>query len=78
MRRKYPRTPHLPWSPGLSSDDTRLGQARQFAGREVVVTEKLDGENTTLDRRGLHARSLDPGPTRRGPGSAGCRAASAT
>jgi predicted kinase len=28
-------------------------------GREVVVTEKLDGENTTLYRDGLHARSLD-------------------
>ena len=62
MRRKYPRTPHLPWSPGVGQDDTRLGQARQFAGQEVVVTEKLDGENTTLDRQGLHARSLDPRP----------------
>ncbi len=30
-----------------------------FAGREVVVTEKLDGENTTLYADGLHARSVD-------------------
>ncbi len=28
-------------------------------GQDVVVTEKLDGENTTLYRDGLHARSLD-------------------
>ncbi|XCM83930.1 RNA ligase family protein [Kitasatospora sp. HUAS MG31] len=28
-------------------------------GREVVVTEKLDGENTTLYADGLHARSVD-------------------
>jgi len=61
-RRKYPRTPHLPWSPGAGSDDVILGQALPFAGHEVVVTEKLDGENTTLYRRGLHARSLDPRP----------------
>jgi RNA ligase len=61
-RLKYPRTPHLPWSPGAGGDDTVLGHARQFAGQEVVVTEKLDGENTTLYRSGLHARSLDPRP----------------
>jgi len=30
-----------------------------FQDREVVITEKLDGENTTLYREGLHARSLD-------------------
>lgn len=52
----------LPWSPGVGGDDARLTDARQFAGREVMVTEKLDGENTTLYRSGLHARSLDPRP----------------
>ncbi len=61
-RFKYPRTPHLPWSPGASADDTRLADLRAFEGRDVVVTEKLDGENTTLYRDGLHARSLDPRP----------------
>src|SRR5829696_5384608 len=30
-----------------------------LSGREVVVTEKLDGENTTMYADGLHARSLD-------------------
>lgn len=58
-RYKYPRTPHLPWSPGASDDDVRLHSCRAFEGREVVVTEKMDGENTTLYRDGLHARSLD-------------------
>ncbi len=56
---KYPRTPHLPWSPGASSDDVRLADLSGLEGREVVVTEKLDGENTTLYRDRLHARSLD-------------------
>ncbi|MEV7612666.1 RNA ligase family protein [Streptomyces sp. NPDC089799] len=61
MRTHYPRTPHLPWSPGATSDDVRAGDLAGFAGREVVVTEKLDGENTTLYADGLHARSLDSG-----------------
>ncbi|WNI29853.1 RNA ligase family protein [Streptomyces sp. ITFR-6] len=62
MRTHYPRTPHLPWSPGASSDDLRLTGRTDLAGltgSEVVVTEKLDGENTTLYADGLHARSLD-------------------
>ncbi|MCO5998224.1 RNA ligase family protein [Actinoallomurus rhizosphaericola] len=59
MRVHYPRTPHLPWSPGATPDDVRAGDLAGFAGREVVVTEKLDGENTTLYPDGLHARSLD-------------------
>ncbi|MFJ6381284.1 RNA ligase family protein [Kitasatospora sp. NPDC092039] len=59
MRVHYPRTPHLPWSPGAAADDVRTGDLSALAGAEVVVTEKLDGENTTLYRDGLHARSLD-------------------
>lgn len=61
MRTHYPRTPHLPWSPGVTADDVRASGLPGLAGREVVVTEKLDGENTTLYADGLHARSLDSG-----------------
>lgn len=59
MRTHYPRTPHLPWSPGAASDDVRIADLAALTGSEVVVTEKLDGENTTLYADGLHARSLD-------------------
>ncbi|MCA9681555.1 MAG: RNA ligase family protein [Myxococcales bacterium] len=60
MRRfKYPRTRHLPWSPGASSDDLIADRTAGFAGRRVIVTEKMDGENTTLYRDHLHARSID-------------------
>lgn len=58
-RYKYPRTPHLPWSPGGTSDDIALDLTACFEGKSVVVTEKLDGENTTLYRDHLHARSID-------------------
>ncbi|MEC4087184.1 RNA ligase family protein [Pseudoalteromonas rubra] len=59
MRYKYPRTPHLPWSLGATSDDLRQGSVMQFEGKKVVVTEKMDGENTTLYADYLHARSID-------------------
>jgi hypothetical protein len=41
---KYPRTWHLPWSESESSDDVWLTDTKHFEGKEVVVTEKLDGE----------------------------------
>jgi hypothetical protein len=59
MRTHYPRTPHLPWSPGVAPDDVRAIDLTGLADRDVVVTEKLDGENTTLYPDGLHARSLE-------------------
>ncbi|MEU8773683.1 RNA ligase family protein [Streptomyces sp. NPDC048606] len=61
MRTHYPRTAHLPWSPGATADDVRVCGPSALEGCEVVVTEKLDGENTTLYADGLHARSLDSG-----------------
>ncbi|MCG8491934.1 MAG: RNA ligase family protein [Sneathiellales bacterium] len=56
---KYPRTPHLPWSPGRTSDDVGIKTADQFTGKKVIVTEKMDGENTSLYPDRMHARSLD-------------------
>lgn len=56
---KYPRTMHLPSSPGLQNDDRVLLTYNGFVGNEVVITEKLDGENTSMYTHGLHARSMD-------------------
>jgi len=59
---KYPKTNHLPWSPGYTSDDRVFTQAQFlecFMGKEAVVTEKLDGENTSMYRDYIHARSID-------------------
>lgn len=58
---KYPRTMHLPWSEKLGKDDRRIGSTEQFEGKEVVVTVKMDGENTTMYNDHIHARSLDTG-----------------
>lgn len=56
---KYPKTLHLPWSRSYTDDDKILRSTAHFAGREVVITEKMDGENTTMYADFLHARSLD-------------------
>jgi len=59
---KYPKTNHFPWSPGTSSDDRIMvieDVRKNFEGKEIVVTEKLDGENSTLYPDHYHARSID-------------------
>jgi RNA ligase len=59
-RYSYPRTFHLPWSPGATSDDKFIKDVSCFEGKTVIVTEKRDGENTTLYSDGyVHARSID-------------------
>jgi hypothetical protein len=59
VRKKYPRTYHFPWSLGVQSDDKIIKDLSHFYGRIIVVTEKLDGENTTLYPDYYHARSID-------------------
>lgn len=59
MRIKYPRTFHLPFSPGLQNDDRVITTLAGLEGHEVVVTMKMDGENSTLYADGYHARSID-------------------
>ena len=56
---KYPRTFHLPWSLGYTSDDKVLKDMSCFEGNTFIITEKMDGENSTLAREYYHARSLD-------------------
>ena len=57
--RKYPRTYHFGWSEGVQSDDKRLRSTSAMQGRRMIGTIKMDGENTTLYRDHIHARSLD-------------------
>ena len=66
---RYPHSPHLPWSPGYDEQEDlvlRPSALEGWKGREVVITEKMDGECTTLARDYMHARSPDfsPHPSR--------------
>ena len=57
---KYPRTRHAVWSRTIGDDDKVHTSMEQFAGREVVVTEKMDGESCSIYHGGIsHARSID-------------------
>lgn len=58
-RIKYPRTLHAPFSPGVQSDDKVIQSTGQFYGHRVILTEKMDGENTSMYNHGIHARSVD-------------------
>lgn len=56
---KYPRTYHLPYSPGATKDDKKLkpGWFDNFKGKEIVITEKLDGENSAFTSVDVYSRS---------------------
>jgi len=54
---KYNRTYHLPWSPGTTSDDRISDDVDALLGTEIVITEKLDGENCGMTDEGVYARS---------------------
>ena len=56
--RRYPRTPYWPDSPTKARDGDTLSDPERFVGREVVVTEKLDGSNTLLHQGDVYARSV--------------------
>jgi hypothetical protein len=60
MGEKYPRTFHLPDSPGATGDD-RIQHDLSWLDGELVVTEKLDGGNLTFTRDAMYARSPDSG-----------------
>lgn len=59
MRVKYPRTFHLPQSPGATHDDKIQTDLSSLIGHHCIITEKMDGENTTIYNNGYHSRSLD-------------------
>jgi hypothetical protein len=60
MAIKYSRTPHLKTSPGYGGDDIRLVSEVFFENENVVVMEKMDGENTSIYSNGFyHSRSTD-------------------
>ena len=62
---KYPRTYHLPYSPGTTSDDKKLSDDwfSIYQGKDIVITEKLDGENLAINHFDCFARSHSS-PTR--------------
>ena len=55
---KYPRTPHLPFSPGLKNDDRMVETGwESIFDNTLVLTEKMDGGNGMLCREACYDRS---------------------
>ena len=47
---RYPKTPHLPWSSVTDPDDIVLYSCNQFEKNDIVITEKMDGENCLITK----------------------------
>lgn len=60
---KYNRTFHLPWSKGVSNDDKIIESISSFINTPIVISEKLDGSNTSLENKGCFSRSHSGPPT---------------
>lgn len=60
---KYNRTFHFPWSQGCTSDDKRADDISSLLNIPIVITEKMDGSNTSLEANGCYARSHAGAPT---------------
>jgi hypothetical protein len=63
MSPKYPRTMHLPWSPGASKDDRIATDISTLLNVPIIISEKLDGSNTSLENIGCFARTHAGAPT---------------
>lgn len=60
----YPRTPHLPGSPGSTSDDKHASASTMSylqSGVPLVTSVKMDGGNVSLYPDAFHGRSKDSG-----------------
>ena len=59
-RYKYPKTPLVSWSHKVTSDDIFHAAISMFENKEVVVSEKLDGESSSIySDFYYHARSIN-------------------
>lgn len=60
---KYNRTFHFAWSKGATNDDKIGASIDTLLNSEIVITEKMDGSNTSLEANGCFARTHAGAPT---------------
>jgi hypothetical protein len=60
---KYNRTFHLPWSAGCTNDDKIAKSVNSLIDVSIVITEKMDGSNTSLEKAGCFSRTHSGPPT---------------
>lgn len=54
---KYPKTYHLEWS-NYKKGDKFVANTNDFMNKRVIVTEKMEGINVTLNAQGIMYKSL--------------------
>lgn len=60
---KYNRTQHFPFSPGKGNDDKVSKSVDSLLRRPIVLSEKLDGSNCSLEADGVFARTHAHAPS---------------
>lgn len=60
---KYNRTFHFPFSPGATNDDKIAASIEHLINVPIVITEKMDGSNTSLEAHGCFARTHSGPPS---------------
>lgn len=60
---KYNRTFHFPFSPGATNDDKIAASMEHLIKVPIVITEKMDGSNTSLEADGCFARTHSGPPS---------------
>ena len=55
---KYPKTQHFDFSLSISDDDRIIESLWGFEKRRVIVTSKMDGENSNIYKDYFHPRSV--------------------
>lgn len=63
MNKKFPRIPHLPFSPGATRDDKKLKDFKHLLKKNLVITEKMDGSNLAMTCDEIFSRSHNGPPT---------------
>ena len=53
----------MPWSPGGTNDDKRAASCDKLIDVPLIITEKMDGSNTSLEADGCFARTHAGAPT---------------
>lgn len=53
----------MPWSPGATNDDKIANDVSRLINQPIVITEKMDGSNTSIEPGGCFARTHSGPPS---------------
>src|SRR5258708_28999588 len=63
MQNKYPKIKYLPWSHGVSKGDKIANNVDFLLGEPIVIQEKVDGSNCSIQADNCYASTHSHTPT---------------